>query len=236
MTTSEHAKPLSPGEIRMARVGRVIFKVMHIAGGSFTQAIALRPDAPTEVIATEMFEQDAVRAYAEAIEQAEADHADADREDDAPEPLTAEDEEAPRVRSGFTPTLPTVPQDRSADGVPEVEQASAPAPARADDVAALRSDLNTGMGRIRSIGRWSGSAHEALEYLGRAAETLDRIAGAVPQRATDADELSKGDPLWLHGCGGVMPGEGDREPDECPRHWCIGGPWRPLYVMPGDGA
>lgn len=92
----------------------------------------------------------------------------------------------------------------------------------ADVVAALRAEIDR-------LAWTDGVDHEQLSGL------LDRVAGAVPQRATDADEFSKGDPLWLHVCGGVMPGEGDLEPDECPRHWCTDGAWRALYTLP-DGA
>lgn len=90
----------------------------------------------------------------------------------------------------------------------------------ADDVAALRAEVEA---------HWRDG--QLPNYM---ATLFDRIAGAVPQRATDADEFSKGDPLWLHACGGVMPGDGDREPDECPRHWCNDGKWRPLYTLGGE--
>jgi hypothetical protein len=58
MTTSEHAKPLRPGEIRTHGP----FSVMHVAGGSFIQA-----KGPDGVICTSMWEHAAVDAYADAI-------------------------------------------------------------------------------------------------------------------------------------------------------------------------
>jgi hypothetical protein len=76
MTMSEHEKPLTPGEIRTHTIGRTDFTVMHVAGGSFTQARSC-DDSGSTILATDRFESVAVRAYADAIEQAESDRIDA---------------------------------------------------------------------------------------------------------------------------------------------------------------
>lgn len=227
----DHRAPLAPGEIRSQWVGNQFFQVMHIAGGSFTQATVRTsgPDRP-RVLATEMFESDAVRAYADAIEQAEDDAARSAPDDQC----GCERNPLGHLRSEHPTALPAEESWKH----PYTEQGgrcgtcgfgrtsdrhTAPAPTLADDVATLRAvlvDLATGLGGVVKP--------DILAI-------LDRIAARAPQRATDADEFSKGDPLWLHECGGVMPGEGEREPYECPRHWCTGGTWRPLYVLP-DGA
>jgi hypothetical protein len=219
----DHRRPLAPGEIRTHTVGNRTFKVMHVAGGNFTQASYQLGVHPTQVITTEMFEQDAVRAYADAIEQAESDAADADREDEAPEPLTAEGEEALRVRTGFAQTLDLHQAIAEAEHFEEIDRAAVargestnwwernaetpeprpgreilrqpivdpagalptPAPTIADDVAVLRRLVNTYMLHTRPPGA------DAVEL---ALSTLDRIAGAVPQRATDDDVLPE---IWL---------------------------------------
>lgn len=67
-----HDAPLKPGEIRTHTVGDVDFAVMHAANGSFTQA-TVRDENGGRVLATEVFEDRAIRAYADAIEQAESD-------------------------------------------------------------------------------------------------------------------------------------------------------------------
>jgi hypothetical protein len=67
MTMNEHMKPLAPGEIRRHTVGNRRFQVMHVAGGSFTQAGYRDTDGEGAVLATDRFESVAVRAYAEAI-------------------------------------------------------------------------------------------------------------------------------------------------------------------------
>lgn len=74
MTQDQHRRPLAPGEIRSYVVGDRAFRVMHVAGGSFTQVTARDGiDGATRVLATCRFGDAAVRAYAEAIEQAESD-------------------------------------------------------------------------------------------------------------------------------------------------------------------
>ena len=77
--------PLAPGEIRTYVVGNRAFRVMHVAGGSFTQASFREGvDGPSVVLATDRFADVAVRAYAEAIEQAESDAIDALDDADGP--------------------------------------------------------------------------------------------------------------------------------------------------------
>jgi hypothetical protein len=112
---TNHRAPLAPGEIRSHVVGNRAFQVMHVAGGSYTQA-SYRDgvDGPTKVLGTHMFERDAVNAYADAIEQAESDAIDALEGDDTPEPPNW-------WERGTEP--------------------AAPAPTHADDVAALRAAL-----------------------------------------------------------------------------------------------
>lgn len=80
MTNNEHARPLQPGEIRTHTVGARIFQVMHVAGGSYTQASVRQIGCAATVLCTNRFEQEAVTAYADAIMQAEMDILDADEE------------------------------------------------------------------------------------------------------------------------------------------------------------
>jgi hypothetical protein len=110
---TSHRRPLAPGEIRSHRVGAQTFAVMHVAGGSYTQACVMPVGGPTRVLATERFEQDAVNAYADAIEQAESDALDAMEGDDTLEPLTAEGAEALAARAGFAPARRCVRTDGS---------------------------------------------------------------------------------------------------------------------------
>jgi hypothetical protein len=84
MTQSEHRSPLAPGEIRTHIVGDRAFQVMHVAGGSFTQA-SVRGKGPSTVLCTDVAAAVAVKAYADAIEQAESDRIDALEGDDEAE-------------------------------------------------------------------------------------------------------------------------------------------------------
>lgn len=72
-----HDAPLKQGEIRTHTVGAQTFRVMHVAGGSFTQVAARNVGENTRVLCTDRFESAAVRAYADAIAQAESDRIDA---------------------------------------------------------------------------------------------------------------------------------------------------------------
>jgi hypothetical protein len=72
--TPNHGAPLAPGEIRTHTVGTQTFQVMHVSGGSFTQAKVRRPigdHMESHVLCTSRFDSDAVRAYADAIAAAE---------------------------------------------------------------------------------------------------------------------------------------------------------------------
>lgn len=82
MTQSGHRAPLAPGEIRTAIVGDRTFQVMHVAGGSYTQASVRRNGWSPVVLKTDPSSYVAVHAYADAVEQAES---DAIEGDDAPQ-------------------------------------------------------------------------------------------------------------------------------------------------------
>lgn len=188
---SEHEKPLTPGEIRRHTVGDPdtkggwqAFKVMHVAGGSFTQASVSRFGRPTQVLCTDTDSRVAVRAYAEAIEQAESDRIDA--LDDADDVAFVDSASGELIEPDSVPALKVdkaiaelqrfEEEDRAA--VARGESAnwwergtSTPAPTLADEVAALRLWLN------------HTAEGDGVEW---AIELFDRIASALPQRATDA--------------------------------------------------
>lgn len=79
-----HRRPLAPGEIRAHQVGAEVFRVMHVMNGGMVQASVSGNGMATRVLTTALFESDAVRAYADAIEQAESDAIDADEDYAAP--------------------------------------------------------------------------------------------------------------------------------------------------------
>lgn len=169
---NEHRAPLAPGEIRAHTVGTRTFQVMHVSGGSFTQATVREAGGGATVLATDPFADRAVRAYADAIEQAESDAADAMEDDDTPEPLTAESEEALRVRAGFAPAMPTQAalDEVMIDGARE-------------DVEWLRSKL---------MSLANGDGTRALVRLRTIEQALDDLATLVPigrmyLEALDAD-------------------------------------------------
>src|SRR6188768_2823936 len=93
------------------------------------------------------------------------------------------------------------PQDMSACGVPEVEQAITPAEQRtgvsdvqhaiADEIAALRAEVQS----------YFTEGWMPPEIVKR----LDQIAALVPQRATDG---AGGRLAWQHNCGQVAYGRG----------------------------
>jgi hypothetical protein len=70
--TPNHRRPLAPGEIRTHTVGAQHFQVMHVMNGGMTQARVTEIGQPSRVLKTAAFASVAVRAYAEAIEQAES--------------------------------------------------------------------------------------------------------------------------------------------------------------------
>lgn len=126
------------------------------------------------------------------------------------------------------------PQDRTADGVPEVEQAHTPAPTLADDVAALLTQYGTLCAEV-AVQR---DDRLAFEPFNRAQEIrrqiLDRIAARVPQRATISDDL----PLWLHmTCGGTYASHTIPKLTICRKCDVLTGEadWRAFYVLP-DGV
>jgi hypothetical protein len=76
-TQTNHRAPLAPGEIRTHTVGDRTFQVMHTGRGMNTKATYRDGvDGVTQVLCTG-YEFRAVRAYADAIEQAESDAIDA---------------------------------------------------------------------------------------------------------------------------------------------------------------
>jgi hypothetical protein len=99
------------------------------------------------------------------------------------------------------------------------EQAGAPAPTLADDVAALRAEVEA---------YWrDGQLPNYMTIL------FDRIAGAVPQRATE-----RGDQIWQHSCGRADSGEADMPPRYCSTGYgrCTTDErtgWVRLYTLPG---
>lgn len=101
-TQINHRKPLAPGEIRSHVVGNRGFLVMHTGNGAFAQA-SYRDgvDGPTRVLATDRFADVAVRAYADAIAQAESDAVDALDDADGPSFTAA---------GAFISDTPTVPK------------------------------------------------------------------------------------------------------------------------------
>lgn len=89
-----HRSPLAPGEIRTHVVGDRAFQVMHVAGGSFTQASVNTAPYGRTVLCTDTSADVAVKAYADAIEQAESEQAAASWDeplpaDEAPHPSAA---------------------------------------------------------------------------------------------------------------------------------------------------
>lgn len=87
-----------------------------------------------------------------------------------------------------------------------------PAPTPADDVAALRAEVEA---------HWrDGQLPNYMSAL------FDRLAGALPQRATDG-----GEPVWQHACGFVFAGP-EQRPDDCPRD--DEDAWRALYTLGGE--
>jgi hypothetical protein len=83
-TQTNHRAPLTPGEIRIHWIGDTSYQVMHVAGGSFTQASVREHGQPSRVLKTDTSAAVAVRAYADAIEQAESDRIDALDDADGP--------------------------------------------------------------------------------------------------------------------------------------------------------
>jgi hypothetical protein len=99
-------------------------------------------------------------------------------------------------------------------GSPTRYREPAPAPTLADDVAALREEIE-----------WLWIGRDGVDLAALRAR-LDRIAVAVPQQATDYS----GTPLWQHSCQTALAQQGAVRPALC--HNCDKtGQWQPLYVM-----
>lgn len=194
--TKDHGAALAPGEIRTHTVGSRRFMVMHVSGGTFTQATVRDGDGPTQVLCTSQWDHKAVDAYADAIAAAE----------DEPDATPA--------------GLGDVPQDRSGDGVPKIEQdADLDAPEEktaAELLAIIREDL------FRYV---PGGGEQFLDRY------LAAVAGAVPQRATDADGWG----IWLHACGVAQSAKrGDGVCDACGAKTANDDGWRALYTLGGE--
>lgn len=127
--------------------------------------------------------------------------------------------------------------EAATEGLPREPAFSAPAPTPADDVAALREKIGEYGGKIqdwRDEKREGESERGSMERFGVAkawadlVEHLDRIAGAVPQRATNR----LGQPMSVHRpdrCGFVFAGDG------WPSCSCgTPGGWQALYTLGGE--
>lgn len=209
----DHRAPLAPGEIRTHTVGAQRFQVMHVAGGSFTQASYRDTGGFATVIATERFEDAAVRAYADAIEQAESDAID--ELDDADGSMFISSSTGELIDPQATPA----PDADLSFNLPmgadmQLVTGGRPttAPSFADDVAALRelAILSDRYGIPKFVA------------------ALDRIAAQVPMRARVGDEL-----WWMHSCGAA----GLYYPRDIAGVTCTKcnepGDWRALYTFGG---
>lgn len=105
------------------------------------------------------------------------------------------------------------PRVITADPGVQPEQEPVAATSLADEVAALRADLDS------SFPNW-----RTFDY--RIAKRLDRIAAMASQPAIDS---TTGEPLWLCACGDVLPGSSG--PQQCVTGCGYG--WQPLYVIGG---
>lgn len=236
--TKNHRAPLARGEIRTHTVGTPdtpggwrTFKVMHVAGGSFTQASVSRFGKPTEVISTDPDARVAVNAYADAIEQAESDALDTDPMDDENLPMGA----SRTLVTGETNMAGVNPAADPA-WVAARDRASRMSPAEADafytELETQQADQHTGCetpaapSLADDIAWLHKHAHvdEGPRY--SLTQVLDRIAAQMPQRA-----MFDGRPVWQHACGAVKYGNGF--PDGC--SWCYKpGAWQSLYTLGGE--
>lgn len=185
--TKDHGAPLIPGEIRTHIVGDQKFQIMHVGNGAYTQATVRQAGVPTTtVLATEHWEHVALNIYAGAIERAEAAAAP---EVDYNLPMGVN----PALVYGEPVGLGDVPQDRSADGVPEVAQA----PLRVDKALAELQRFEeidrAAIARGESANWWErGSNTPAEARTGRS----DRVAAALSELAA----LRRGIAVsWLSG-------------------------------------
>lgn len=222
MTTNEHRKPLAPGEIRRHTVGEATFQVMHVAGGSFTQATVRTPGQPTSVLCTDTNTAVAVKAYADAVEaaeQAESDRIDALDDADATAFIGAS---SGRLVEPITPT----PQVIAAEPGVQVECEDDP---YAEREASVPYNLNVLRGLLYAAGDRLSAKERVACFT-----AIEKIDAKLPvRRAADLD----GDWYWQHTCGAVRYGDGDRQPETCSRSSCfLPGTWRPLYTLGGGRA
>ena len=194
--TPNHRAPLAPGEIRTHTVGLRTFTVMHVAGGSFTQASCRTGiDRPSRVLLTSMDDRSAVEAYADAIEQAESDAIDELDEADGSMFISSSTGELIDPQAGPAPDADlSFNLPMGADMQLVTGERPTPAPSLADDVTALRQGIT--------------DAYTPLSARGLLA-ALDRIAAQAPVRATAGRPEY---PWWLHACGYVEIGDRDGTP------------------------
>lgn len=117
---------------------------------------------------------------------------------------------------------PAVGPDYTGGAFTEAIQASAPAPTLVIDLAGLR-------GEIITLAETEHAPHTYRAALAR----LNRIAGAVPQRASDASDRG----VWQHACGNVKALDDDPIDGVHERgcSWCYKpGMWRALYTLGGE--
>lgn len=221
-TSPDHRRPLAPGELRAQWVGNQLFTVMHVAGGSYTQASVRESGKPTRVLATERFESDAVAVYAYAIECAEADALDDADDAQYISPATGE-----LAVPGIT-DAPEVEQqplkvDRAIAELRHFEEIDRVAVARGESAnwwertGDVDLTFNTPMGADMTMVTGEPAAE-------RTAELADVPAGLSVQRAKDGEGWG----IWLHTCGKAQSRNGG--PREC--YWCGGTDgYRPLYTL-----
>lgn len=211
---TDHRAPLAPGEIRTHTVGLRTFTVMHVAGGSFTQASCRTGiDGPSRVLLTSMDDRSAVEAYADAIEQAESDAIDELDEADGSMFISSSTGELIDPQAGPAPDADLSFNLPMGANMQLVTGERPTAPSLTDDIAALRLG-------IKSL--YPERRHTADVLLA----VLDRIATQVPVRS-----MFKGREVSQHACGAVKYGDGF--PDGC--SWCYKhGRWQPLYTLGGE--
>lgn len=213
----DHRAPLAPGEIRTHTVGLRTFTVMHVAGGSFTQATSHVVGGGARVICTEVFESNAVRAYADAIEQAESDAIDELDEADGSMFISSSTGELIDPQAGPAPDADLSFNLPMGANMQLVTGERPTAPSFGEDVTALRQGIT--------------DAYTPLSARGLLA-ALDRIAAQAPVRATAGRPEY---PWWLHACGYVEIGDRDGTPPPIgPCTKCDGsegGTWQPLYTL-----
>jgi hypothetical protein len=244
-STPNHRAPLAPGEIRTHQVGAQKFTVMHVAGGSYTQASVRESGRPSRVLHTGR-EDIAVSRYADAIaeaeeavlEQAESEEGWDDRTVTLhPTHSTAlRTQMAGRVLRAPAPdTMPTQPLqvDKAIAELKRFEEIDHAAVARGESPNWWERGIEpstpapTLADDVAALRQWIKSAGVTIAGSPKALAILDRIAARAPQRATDR----RGDPLRMHMPCRQIVAESRSACRSCDEV----GPWRALYVLP-DGA